>query len=156
MLRSAWTLPLLGLATLASGCTYVTSKDEVLFTSEPLGARILIDGYDTGHTTPVSLPIAGLFGFDHEIELRKQGYRPEKRRIYQYTEGYTSKWIDGAVDPSMPPLPFFWTLGDLMTPFALRAAIVPGEVHVRLYREGEPLLGFDAIAARQSEPAETK
>ncbi|MCR9247937.1 MAG: PEGA domain-containing protein [bacterium] len=133
---------------LSAGCTWVTSKDHVLFTSDPLGARVFVDGTDTGQTTPIKLPIAGTFGFDHEIRLEKKGYRPEIRRITQHTEGYTSKWIDGAWDPTMPPLPFFWTFGDLVFPFGIRAAIVPGELHVKLYREDEPLRGGAENAGR--------
>ena len=33
-------------------CTYWKSHDNVLVTSNPLGARILVDGEDTGKTTP--------------------------------------------------------------------------------------------------------
>ncbi|MCA8951271.1 MAG: PEGA domain-containing protein [Planctomycetes bacterium] len=143
-------LAVAALAASASGCTYLTSNDQVLFTSEPPGARIWIDNQDTGRTTPARLPIGGLFGFDHEIRLTKAGYRTAYRRVDQHTEGYTSKWIDGVWDLDMPPLPLFWTFGDMLTPFALRAAIVPGELHVRLYREDEPLLGFERLAAERA------
>ncbi|MBX3462451.1 MAG: PEGA domain-containing protein [Planctomycetes bacterium] len=132
----------------ASACTWFTSKSQVVVTSEPPGARILIDGIDTGHTTPAALQIGGSFGRDHVLELRLAGHRPAVRRFHQYTEGYTSKWIDGAYDPVMPPLPFFWTFGDFVFPFAVRGAMVPGEVYVKLYREDEPLLGFELLAAR--------
>ncbi len=145
---------LTALTALSAGCTWFRSQDDVLFTSEPLGARIFVDGVDTGRTTPAKLPIGGIGGFDHEIRLEKPGYRPAVRRVYQHTEGYTSKWIDGvSSDVPLPPLPVFWTGGDIMFPFAVRAAVVPGELHVKLYREDEPLLGFDVLAARQTPPA---
>src|SRR5690606_7693348 len=93
-------LPLILLATPA--CTYFSSREQVLVSSEPLGARIVVDGHDTGQTTPASLPLGGLFGGDHTIVLHKPGYRPAVRRVCQYTEGYTSKWVDGAYDIAMP------------------------------------------------------
>lgn len=129
-------------------CTWFSSQENVLIGSDPLGARIYVDGQDTGRTTPASLPLGGLFGADHTIELKKRGYRPAQRRVYQYTEGYTSKWIDGAYDPVMLPLPLFWTAGDLLTPFGVRAAIVPGELHVVLEKDDAPKLGFDLLAER--------
>ncbi|MCK5944224.1 MAG: PEGA domain-containing protein [Planctomycetes bacterium] len=145
-------LPLLALtfACLPS-CTAWLEKKDVLITSEPLGARILVDGEDTGHTTPHVLPIGGNFGRDHVVRLEKRGYRPAHRRLYQHTEGYTSKWIDGAYEVVMFPLPFFWTTGDFLLPFGIRGALLPRELFVRLQRTEEPLLGFDLLAARREQ-----
>lgn len=136
---------------LACGCTWWKSTEQVFVTSDPLGARIFVDGQDTGRTTPATLAIGGNFGRDHLLELRLYGHRPQQRWLRQYTEGYTSKWIDGAYDVVMPPLPFFWTAGDFVFPFAIRGAIVPGDVHVKLYRDDEPLLGFELLAARAAD-----
>ncbi len=133
-------------------CTWFTSDDSVLITSDPLGAHVAIDGVDTGFSTPCKLAIAGSFGGDHQVEVSKQGYRTVVRTLYQQTEGYTSKWIDGATEPSEPPLPFFWTAGDLVFPFGVRGAIVPHELHVKLYRADAPLLGFELPAASASTP----
>lgn len=146
-------LPLLA----AGACTWWTSHEQVLITSEPLGARIELDGADTGRTTPATLAIAGNFGRDHVVRLSLDGHRPEVRRLYQYTEGYTSKWIDGANDePTLPPMPLFWTAGDFVFPFAIRGAIVPGDLFVRLHRDDEPLLGFELLAARAAGAGEKK
>ena len=138
---------------LCSACWF-TSHEMVLIASEPLGARILVDGEDTGHTTPTSLQLGGLFGHDHIVELQKKGFRPAKRRLCQYTEGYTSKWIDGAYDVVMFPLPFFWTAGDLLAPLGVRAAIIPAELYVVLEKDDAPLLGFDLLAAQQKKAAD--
>jgi hypothetical protein len=133
-----------------SACTWWSSSEKVLVSSDPLGARIWVDGEDTGSTTPASLALGGLFGNDHTIELRKPGYRTAVRRVYQYTEGYTSLWIDGAYELTMPPLPLFWTAGDFVLPFGVRAAILPGELLVVLEKEGAPKLGFDLLAEQQA------
>ena len=68
--------------------------------------------------------------------------------LYQQTRMYTSRWIDGAGPPELPPWPIDWTMGDVLFPFGVRGAIVPGEVYVKLYREDEPLLGFDVLRER--------
>ncbi len=139
---------LLPVLLLCPACTWFSSRENVLVSSDPLGARILVDGRDTGRTTPASLPIGGHFGTDHVIELQKKGYRPARYRVQQYSEGYTSKWIDGAYDPVMLPLPMFWSAGDVAYPFGVRSAVIPAELCVRLEREDAPLLGFDLLAAK--------
>jgi hypothetical protein len=150
-MRSVPLLLVLLLTLPTQACVWFSSKEHVLVSSEPLGARIVVDGQDTGMTTPARLHLGGLFGGDHAIVLQKKGYRPATRRVYQYTEGYTSKWVDGAFDAVMPPLPLFWTTGDFLTPFGVRAAILPAELYVVLEREGAPKLGFDLIAERAAQ-----
>lgn len=141
------------LPALLPACTWWSSRERVLVASEPPGAAIWVDGQSTGKTTPASVDIGGHFGGDHVIELRKRGYRTVTRRVYQHTEGYTSRWIDGAYDDSLPPLPLFWTTGDMLLPFGVRSAILPAEHLIVLERDDAPLLGFDLLAARAQEPS---
>lgn len=141
-------LPLLLIAALGCSCTWFKNNNPVLITSTPPGARIWIDGTDTGRTTPASFDLAGNFGRDHDVKVVKKGFRPVERRLYQHTQGYTSRWIDGASTFGLPPLPIFWTPGDLVFPFGVQGQVVPDELHVKLYREDEPLLGFEVLAAR--------
>jgi hypothetical protein len=144
---------LLLLLLLCPACTWFSSREKVLIASEPLGARIWVDGADTGLTTPASVPLGGLFGGAHTIVLNKPGYRPAKRQVRQYTEGYSSTWLDGASsDVSLLPLPLFWTVGDFLTPFGVRAAILPGELYVVLERDGAPRLGFDLLTDPKDRP----
>jgi hypothetical protein len=136
------------LATCLPACTWWQSGENVLISSEPLGARIVVDGMDTGETTPHRLTIGGNFGTDHLLELEKPGYHTARRRLYQHTEGYTSQWISGVYEFVMPPLPLFWTPGDMIFPFGVRGALLPAELYVQLQAKDAPLLGFDLLAAR--------
>lgn len=147
MLRAAAVLLLLPVL----GCTWFSSREKVLIASEPPGARILVDGADTGRTTPASLPIGGHFGRNHIVTLEKEGYRPASRLVCQYTEGYTSRWIDGAFDLGMPPLPILWTTGDFVTPFGVRSAVIPAELWIVLERQDAPRLGFDLLPTAGAE-----
>ena len=146
-------LLMLALALLTS-CTAWIEHEQVLVSSDPMGARILVDGVDTGHTTPRMLRIGGNFGTDHVVRLEKRGYRPAERVLRQVTEGFTSKWIDGAYEVSMFPLPLFWTIGDLVMPFGVRGALLPRELTVVLQPSDAPLLGFDLLAAQRAASAE--
>lgn len=136
---------------LVPGCTWFKDNPSTLITSDPPGARVYIDGIDTGAHTPVCYDLAVNFGTNHWLVLEKPGYRPERRLLTQHTIGYTSRWIDGGADATIPPLPIFWTAGDWFFPFGVQGAIVPGEVFVKLYREDEPLLGFELLAAQRAQ-----
>lgn len=126
------------LAALLPACTWFSGDQRVLVTSEPPGARILLDGADTGRTTPAMLEVGGMLAPDRLLTLRKQGYQDEHRLLTHHTEGYTSRWIDGAGDIGLLTWPIFWTPGDFVFPVGVRWAYVPGDLYVRLYREGEP------------------
>lgn len=143
------TFLLLSLVSTGSACTWWRSQEHVLITSEPPGATIAVDGLETGHTTPIRLPLGGNFGSDHEIVLRKKGYRPARRLLVQHVQGYTSRFIDAGFEVGMPVMPpFFWTTGDFLFPFGVRGALLPAELHVQLEREEAPKLGFDLLAER--------
>jgi hypothetical protein len=119
-------------------CTWFKGDRHVLVTSEPPGARILVDGKDTGRTTPCLIALGGMLDVDHSITVEKKGYQPAGRYISSYTEGYTSLFIDGVAEIGLPPFPLFWTIGDTLTPFAVRWDHVPHDIYVKLYKVGEP------------------
>jgi hypothetical protein len=128
------------LAVLGSACTYFHGDEHVLVTSTPPGAAILVDGVDTGQTTPSMVDLGGLIGLigsDHVITVRKRGFVDETRQVYHYTTAYTARWIDGALDMGLWRLPLWWTLGDWVFPIGVRWRWVPHELHTRLYKEGE-------------------
>ena len=142
-------LLLLLLVSTGSACTWWRSQEHVLITSEPPGASIAVDGLETGHTTPIRLPLGGNFGSDHEVVLRKKGYRPAHRLLVQHVQGYTSRILDAGFEVGLPVLPpFFWTTGDFLFPFGVRGALLPAELHVQLERDDAPKLGFDLLAER--------
>ena len=153
--RRFLTLLTLPLACLTS-CVAWLEEENVLISSEPPGASIFVDGVDTGHTTPRVLAIGGNLGSDRSVRLEKDGFRAANRRLYQQTEVYTSKLIDGAFEVVVGPLPFFWTAGDFALPLGVRGALLPRELHVRLQRDDEPRLGFDLLAARRDEQEANK
>lgn len=139
-------LPLL-LALLAPACTYVSGDERVLVTSTPAGAHILVDGQDTGQTTPSMVALGGIAGSDHQITLRKRGFGDEVRDVYHYTTAYTATWNKGAVDVGIWNLPLWWPLGDWVLPAGVRYVYVPHELHVQLYAEGKgPVSNADANA----------
>lgn len=134
--RMVRTLLLLCCALPLVACTYASGDSRVLVTSTPAGAEILVDGTTTGNTTPSMIDLGAFFGGDHVITVQKDGYGPEDREVVHYTHWYTSRWIDGT-DFRVFAFPLWWTLGDFLTPFAVRWEYVPHELHVMLYPAGD-------------------
>ncbi|HMQ23942.1 MAG TPA: PEGA domain-containing protein, partial [Planctomycetota bacterium] len=98
-------------------CLWIEGDTRVFVTSDPAGADILVDGQDTGLTTPAKVDLDGLFGDDHRIQVQKVGFEPEERVVTHFRAWNTSKWNDGATDWSTIAFPLFWTVGDLLFPF---------------------------------------
>lgn len=142
-LRFADTIPgmtrlLLAALLSSAACTYVESDPHVVVSSTPPGAEILLDGANTGRTTPSKLDLGGFTGSDHAITLRKPGFHEVTRRVYHYRTTSMARWIDGATEPTIWPLPLWWTMGDMLLPFTAEWRYVPHELHAQLYRQDAP------------------
>lgn len=130
-----------------NACTFFRGDSRVLVTSTPAGASITVDGADSGQTTPSMVDLGGIAGSNHEITVRKRGFDQETRQVLHYTTAYTSAWIQGAQDPGLWTLPLWWTMGDVIMPFAVRWRYVPHELHVKLYKQGEgPVTEAEPVA----------
>lgn len=70
---------LLIVSVLSSGCAtlFSGSSDEISFTSEPAGARVLIDGDEIG-ATPLTYEVERQTFRRSEVVIQKPGYRSEK------------------------------------------------------------------------------
>ena len=122
----------------SNACTYLSGDPTVLVSSEPAGAEIFVDGASTGQTTPSKIELGGLFGGNHDITVRMAGREPETREVRHHRNYETSSWNNGADTELLGlTLPFWWTFGDFLLPFAVKWRYTPHEVHVRLYEEGE-------------------
>jgi hypothetical protein len=124
------------LVLLSSACVYSNGDGRVFVSSDPPGAEIFLDGRATQQTTPAELELGGAFGGDHRILVTKTGFEPEERIVTHFSSFDTSKWNDGAVDPTVWSFPLFWTFGDFFFPLELRWVYVPHRLFVRLYPEG--------------------
>ena len=98
---------------------------------------MLVDGQETGLTTPAKLDLGGITGDDHSITLRKQGFETETRQVYHYTTMYGTRFVDGATEVELWLNPAYWTLGDLLLPLGVKWRYVPHELFVVMYDEGQ-------------------
>ena len=85
-----------------------------------------------------------MFVSGHAYSVCRSAYYYSKIIIFNVFI-YAVKWIDGAFDLVMPPLPLFWTSEDIFAPLGVRGALLPRELHAKLQPSGAPLLGFDLL-----------
>ncbi len=128
-------LSLLALLAL-SGCL-TTTPPGAFFASEPPGARIWIDGRDSGRVTPCMIDLD--VEDDHDVRLELPGYvarelvleRGDRLSFIPWYYGVNSVNVRGR-------LPIFLPTVDLFLPFRKNEAPSPSRVFVRLRpEEGE-------------------
>ncbi|MFQ5507205.1 MAG: PEGA domain-containing protein [Planctomycetota bacterium] len=129
-------LTLLVVPVLLGSCIYPRGDSRVFVTSDPAGADILVDGEDSGQTTPGVLDLGGFLGGSHRLSILKKGFETEERTVSHYTRVIPSRMRDGVSEFSLPPFPLLFTFGDLFFPFEIRWVYVPHNLHVKLFPEG--------------------
>ena len=137
-----------------SACTYVHGDSRVLVTSEPPGADILVDGEDTGFTTPTMLDLGAFFGDSHVVTVQMDGFEPETREVVHRRIWRGSRWIDGT-DLRVFAFPLHWTFGDFFTPLEVEFLYVPAELYIVLWKAGEAPVTAEAMDGAAS-PADAE
>jgi hypothetical protein len=126
---TAGLLALLG-AGLLAGCLQL-SPAGATFTSEPPGARVLVDGKDSGHVTPCEMFLER--GHTYNVTIALEGYAP-RSYVLQAERSYAAvTWplgVNGAKSTVRFPLLLPW--GDLFFPFRETDRLTPGRLFVRL------------------------
>lgn len=120
---------LVAVALLAS-CRSGRTQAGVTFSSEPPGARVLIDGVDSGFVTPTALALPR--GDWHRIELRRAGYESITRLVSPQTRIYAIPWTDGYIGPGTWVFPLFLGFQDLFFPVLVDNNSSPQRIHARL------------------------
>ncbi len=120
---------LLAPALLGAGCRNVTPVGTVLATSPP-GARVVVDGRDSGYVTPCVIDFERQVA--HDVRLELAGYEQAIVFLTPDARLEVVSWYDGQV--AWIPLFFggFLPILDLLQPFRLDDSLTPSRVFVRL------------------------
>lgn len=131
MRRTLFTLLLLPLW--VAGCQFVPNKG-VEFASEPPGARIYVDGQDSGFVTPACL---GIDDNDHTVEMELAGYRTETRLLTDGGYTYLIYWNEAYLSYNTWRFPLWLNWQDGLLPWKIVDASSPGRIFVRMRRAQE-------------------
>ena len=110
----------------STACVNVTPPG-IQVSSAPPGARILIDGRDSGFITPANLSLSDE---DHWLELRLNGYATTALLLREGTQLEVVPWSEGVVQPITWPFPLFLPARDLLLPFRVDDSPLPSRIHV--------------------------
>jgi hypothetical protein len=122
-------LGLLAFAALASACVAVERSPGVALATSPAGARVVIDGEDSGFVTPCRL---GLSRRSHDVDLVLAGYEPARVRIRPGGQDDLVYWHEAYIDEGVYRFPLWLNAYDGLFPYKLRQGYEPARVFVEL------------------------
>jgi hypothetical protein len=117
------------LALLAGGCAAIQETPGVLFSTRPAGARVLIDGQDSGFVTPCHLDLSRTH---HSVDLLLDGYVPTRIAVDSRSETWLIHYNEAWVDYSTWNFPAWLNFWDFMTPIKIERGYTPERIFVAM------------------------
>ena len=112
-----------------TSCVGIEKPPGVVIASNPPGARILVDGEDTGFVTPCNL------GLPHKpatIDLLLPGYQPAQIELVPTTKNYLLPRRDAMANYNTWYFFLWLNVVDFLTPIKRVKRLSPGRIHVPL------------------------
>lgn len=119
----------LSAALASSGCVSIESPPGVMFASQPSGARIIVDGVDSGFVTPCHLDLGHQ---THEIDLVLEGYKPASVHIDEGGDTWLVLWDEAWISAQSWRFPLWLNARDGLFPIKVERSSEPERVYVRL------------------------
>ncbi len=122
---------LLALALLSMGCR----AKGVSLATYPAGANVVVDGEDSGFSTPCVLNLDS--GNSRRIDFELPGYTTATRMLVDRGRRELVYWRDATVNYNTWNFPLWLNLEDFFVPSKNRGGKMPGRVFVRLRRQAD-------------------
>lgn len=120
---------LLSIAGLSSACVEFRRTPGVMFATTPAGARVIVDGADSGFVTPCHVDLART---QHDVDLVLDGYRPASVRIEEGGETWLILWDEAWVNEQTWRFPLWLNARDGIFPIKIENTYDPARVYVRM------------------------
>lgn len=112
-----------------TSCVWITTSNKVTLSTNPPGARVLVDGEATGFTTPVNL---SLERESHRLSFELTGYETAFRQVEPNSRWNVIPWSDGDLHFNHWRFPLWLTWMEFLFPFRYLRTFYPSRVHVHL------------------------
>jgi hypothetical protein len=119
----------LALACCAGSCVEIRRTPGVMFATTPSGARVMVDGQDSGFVTPCHIDLERSA---HDVDLVLDGYLPASVHIDPGGETWLILWDEAMATPQTWRFPLFLNLRDGMLPIKVERTYDPARVYVRM------------------------
>ncbi len=129
------TIALLALASsMLTSC--ISGRRPIVLDSTPPGAMVVVDGVDSGHSTPCTLQ---LNDEQRMFEFRLPGYETEAREVRIGRRTRVVYYNDAVSDYRTWSFPLWLSSEDFFLPVKKFDGEMPNRIHVRLRRSREPV-----------------
>ena len=128
-------LPLL-LAAATSSCLIQRSQPGVLVSSTPPGAKLFVDGRDSGFLTPAAISLSRRD--PHRLDVELEGYRTASRIVTPDGPVHVVPWTAGYVGPQSFWFPIFLPIADFLLPVRIDDGFSPERIHIALELDDRP------------------
>jgi hypothetical protein len=124
----------LGFLGLMFGSFFPESRG-VMVASKPVGARVLIDGHDSGFVTPCCLAVDRK---KQRIDLVLDGYQKASRIVTTDERTYLIYWDEAYLGPNSYRFPLWLNSFDGLVPVRFEEIFSPERIFVRMRASGTP------------------
>jgi hypothetical protein len=114
---------------LAVSCAAIDQRPGVMFSSRPSGARVLVDGVDSGFVTPCYLDLVRV---EHSVDLVLDGYIPTRVAIDPRGETWLIHYNEAWLDYNTWRFPLWLNFWDAVTPIKIERGYSPERVFVAM------------------------
>jgi len=133
--RPATLLAGLLVALSCSACSIFPRARGVNLSSDPPGARVIVDGADSGFVTPCILTLPNKRS--QTVRFERPGYRSAERVLLKGTEREIMLWREMTVFYRTWRQPAWLTSADFFQPVKVEQGPFPNRIFVRLQREAD-------------------
>ena len=120
----------------ACGCAIDRSQPGVRVSSTPAGARLFVDGLDSGFLTPAAIQLSG--GGPHRLDISLEGYRTASRLVTPNGPVRVIPWTAGYLGVSTFWFPLWLSVPELLAPIRLDDGFSPENLHISLELDDRP------------------
>lgn len=119
-------------AALLAGCA---APQPVHLSTDPPGARVLIDGVDSGFVTPCLLELPNVP--ERKVAFSLRGYESAERTLVYVERTEMVYWKDASTSANTWCFPIFLNPPDFFVPIKSKSGESPSRIFVRLRREAD-------------------
>ena len=117
------------LAALSSACIELQRTPGVLFATNPPGARVIVDGVDSGFVTPCNIDLPRE---SQDIDMVLEGYKPVSVAIEPGGQTTLVFWDEALVYPNTWRFPLWLNARDGFLPVKVERSYSPARIYAPL------------------------